>query len=258
MMTNEQTAGIHCFSPQGLIERAHQYLICDDVEKDARQLAGLIGAADAHADIALFAEGGEALRHIRAGGRADLCFLDIVMPGMDGLRLAEEIRAAGYAGEIVFLTASNDYAHQSYRVKAFDYLLKPPTAESVRQILAALEKRQKDADCGGLPVKTQGAARFILFRDISHVEVIGHTVYIRLQDGTEVEVYATLGEIAAQLFRDSRFVQCHRSYIINVSHADTVTDQEVVMQSGARVPISRGFSQVRAVLLKWMFGGSRA
>ena len=131
----------------------------------------------------------------------------------------------------------------SYRVKAFDYLLKPPTPESVKDILTRLDSSRKNADQDGITVKTQGMARRIHLRDISHIEVIGHTVYIRLTGGPVVEVYATLGEIASQLLPDHRFVQCHRFYIINMSDIGTVTENEAVMRGGARIPISRGFRQ---------------
>ena len=232
-------------------------LICDDRRREAEKFAELLADSGFDVSAVIFSDGGQALDHIRSGGLADVCFLDIFMPDMNGVELAEKLREERYTGEIVFLTASNDFAQQSYRVKAFDYLLKPPTADSVREVMNALVNAHKNTDRDGLPVKTRGMARFILFRDISHVEVIGHTIYVRLLNGAEVEVYATFGEIAEHLLRDGRFVRCHRSYIVNVSDVSTVTAQEAVMNSGARVPISRGFSQVRDEMMKWMFGGGR-
>jgi DNA-binding LytR/AlgR family response regulator len=189
--------------------------------------------------------------------KPDLCFLDIVMPVMDGIELAENLRKGGFSGEIVFLTSSNDYAKESYRVKAFDYLGKPPTPKSVRDVLAALEETRKNADRKGLPVKTQGGATFVLFRDISHAEVIDHIVHIRLCNGDVIKAYTTFAEFTGELLSDSRFVQCHRSFIVNVSDIKTVSSRDVLMKGGARVPVSKGYAPVKKTMMKWMVEGGR-
>jgi DNA-binding LytR/AlgR family response regulator len=175
------------------------------------------------------------------------------MPEMDGIELAGKLRSNGYRGEIVFLTTSNDFASQSYQVDAFGYLLKPPQPESIRDILQKLENKFKNADKNGISVKAQGVLNFILFRNISYIEVIDHTIYVRLLDGGEIKVSATFTEIQQQLLIDSRFVQCHRSYIVNMNDIEAVTRDRIVMQNGAKVPISRGFSKIRETMMKWIF-----
>ena len=238
-------------------------LICDDKKAEADLLAALLSAEQSARKsesgfdirIALFSNSLEALDHVRSGALVDLCFLDIIMPEMNGITLAENLRSCGYRGEIVFLTTSNDFARQSYQVRAFDYLIKPPTPEGVRSILQILENKLETTDKKGLSVKTQRALRYILFRNISHIEVIDHIVHIRLLRGTEIKVNATFSEIARQLLSDSRFVQCHRSYIVNMSDIEIVTDRQVIMQNGAKIPISRGFSIVKDKMMKWIFTG---
>ena len=237
-------------------------LICDDQQAEADRLTSLLTTEcttmrpESGFDIKIvqFVSGKEALDHIHCGASVDVCFLDIFMPQMNGVTLAEKLRLDGYRGEIVFLTTSNDFAHQSYQVDALDYMLKPPTPESIRNILRKLEEKLKNADKNGLSVKTQGGSSFILFRNISHIEVIDHTVYIRLLNGNEIKVNTTFAETSGQLLSDSRFIQCHRSYIVNMSDIESITDKCVVMQNGAKVPISRGFTTVRNDIMKWMFG----
>ncbi len=67
-----------------------------------------------------------------------------------------------------------------------------------------------------------GTMRSVLCRNISHVEVMQHTVVYRLTDGRKVEVYGTIGEAANQLLNDGRFARCHRSYIVNLDEVDSV------------------------------------
>ena len=108
-------------------------LICDDQKNDADALASLLHESGFDIKTALFANGREALDHVRTGPPADVCFLDIIMPEMSGVELAKKLRSLGYGGEIVFLTSSNDFARESYQVKAFDYLIKPPSLWNVQK-----------------------------------------------------------------------------------------------------------------------------
>lgn len=232
-------------------------LICDDIKNEADMLDKLIAGSGFDAAVTIFQSGQETLDYMRSGAAVDVCFLDILMPGLTGVALADKLRGEGYSGEIVFLTSSNDYAHQAFKVNAFDYLLKPPVQEDVNEILNKLDNARRNADRDGIFIKTGGKSRFILLRDISHIEVIDHTVHVRLINKNKIEVYATFNEIAPLLLKDRRFVRCHRSYVLNMSDIGSVTPNEVVMQSGARIPISRGFSKVKDEMLRWMFEENR-
>jgi CheY-like chemotaxis protein len=79
------------------------------------------------------------------------------------------------------------------------------------------DEKRKSNDTESLLVKVSKVARNVLFHEISHIEVIKNYVYFRLKDGEEIKYYATLGEIAPKLLADKRFVQCHRSYVANMS-----------------------------------------
>jgi len=229
-------------------------LICDDIRQEADELAALLEKTGKKLAVTVVPSGKAAIDHIGSGAQIELCFLDILMPEMTGVETAERLRNANFAGEIVFLTTSNDFAHQAFRVNAFDYLLKPPVQEDVNQVLNKLDNAKRNADREGIFVKTGGKSRFILLRDISHIEVIDHTVHIKLINKSGIEVYAAFNEIAPQLMKDRRFVRCHRSFVLNMSEIAEIAANEVVMRSGSRIPISRGYSKVRDEMLRWMFG----
>jgi DNA-binding LytR/AlgR family response regulator len=228
-------------------------LICDDIKKDADKLAVLIAESGFEAQTAVFTCPRQALDYFRSGADIDACFLDIIMPKMNGIELAEKLRENNFANALVFLTTSNDFASQSYKVQAFDYLLKPLTGEKVNNIMSKLKKSQENIDKAGLPVTTQGVSRFIQFRDISHVEVIKHSVYVKLLDKSIIKLYTTFNKITEQLLADSRFARCHRSYIVNIDEIKALANNELIMKNGTKIPISRGYSQVKDKMLKWMF-----
>lgn len=228
-------------------------LICDDVSKDALRLKNLIEKFYPKAQIVIFHAGADVLEYVIAGAEINICFLDIIMPEMSGVELAEKLRGANYNGEIVFLTSSNDYAHQSYRVKAFDYMIKPPDAPSVQSMMEALEQKIKTVDNRGFVIQFRGGAKLVQYSEISHIEVIDHIVRIRLQNNSEFTVKMSLNEIAKKVFQDRRFAQCHRSFIVNMSLIKTIEGQLITMENGEQVPISKQYIKIKQDLVKWMF-----
>jgi DNA-binding LytR/AlgR family response regulator len=194
-----------------------------------------------------------ALDFIRSGKQPNVCFLDIIMPEMDGVTLADNLRKEGYKNPIVFLTTSNEYAAQSYKVNAFSYLLKPPVKEEVVNTLRKLDDFKKNSDTAGIPVKTRNISKFILFRDLSHVEVIKHNVHFRLTGGEEIIVTCSFGEITPALLADSRFAQCHRSFVVNMDSISEMQGNTVIMNCGKTIPVSKNYGGFKKEYEKRLF-----
>jgi len=222
-------------------------LICDDMRDDGFKLEQAIKTSGIEANCCYFDKGAEALSYIKKSAKADVCFLDIIMPEMTGIELARQIRRTetaqeAKACEIVFCTTSNEYASESFDVKAFSYLLKPPTPQKVAAILQEIIRIKKSADISGIPISTKTITKFLYFREISYIEVINYKVYFRLIDGSEIAIVSTLGAILPQVATDKRFAQCHRSFIINMNNISKIQDNNVLMYSGKQIPISRTYA----------------
>jgi len=230
-------------------------LICDDVNDAALQLKKIIVFSIPDANIAVFNSAEGTLEFIRSGKTPDVCFLDIIMPEMDGITLAARMRKEGYGGHIIFLTTANDYAAQSYKVNAFSYLLKPPNKTDVVNILHKLENKLVADDSGGIPVKTKQMTKFVLFKDISHVEVIKHNVHFRQINGKEIVITAVFSEIIPKLLEDSRFARCHRSFVVNMDDIDYIQDDMAVMRSGKNIPISKSYLDLKQKYSSRLFLG---
>ncbi|MDR0444426.1 MAG: LytTR family DNA-binding domain-containing protein [Treponema sp.] len=232
-------------------------LICDDIAEEAQNLEEAIKAAGFEGNLNCFNNGADALSHVKSGGAVDLCFLDIIMPEMDGICLARRLREAKYNGEIVFLTTTNEYAAESYQVGAHSYLIKPPNAQSIADILRKIADAKKNADTAGIPVVTRNMTRFLFFNEISYVEVMGKKVYFHLLDGGNVEITAALNEILPQFLEDTRFAQSHRSYIINMNAVSYIQDKEIFFRCGKKAPISKNYAEFARQYIKWVFGKER-
>jgi DNA-binding LytR/AlgR family response regulator len=225
--------------------------------KEAQALVDAVKAAGFEGNITSFTNGADALSHIQAGAKTDLCFLDIIMPEMDGIVLARRLREAKYNGEIVFLTTTNEYAAESYQVNAHSYLIKPPTAQGIADILRKIEDAQKNADTAGIPVVTRNITRFLFFHEISYVEVMGKKVYFHLLDSSSIEINAAFYELLPQFLADRRFAQCHRSYVVNMNAVSYIHGKEVFFRCGKKAPISKSYAEFANQYIKWAFGKER-
>jgi len=215
-------------------------LICDDLPDDALVLEKTIKETGFKGTLVLFNNGADALSYIKTGAKIDICFLDIIMPEMNGIELARLLRKADYKGEIVFLSTSHEYGVETYQVEAFTYILKPPDSRNMERIIQEISARKKTTDTAGLLITTRILTRFLFFNEISHVEVIEHNVYFRLLDGSEIAVYAALSEFLPVLMADGRFAQSHRSYVINMDAISNIQGRDIYLRCGRKTPIAKG------------------
>lgn len=230
--------------------------ICDDNAQELKQLAGLMDrfAAENGADVPYhtFTDAEEMLA-AAASRPFSHYFLDVIMLGMDGMTAAQEIRQRDADAKIIFLTASRDYAYQSYRVKAYDYLLKPVDVETLFALLRellALEEKAEECLC-----LQNGHGLFrIPFRRISHVEVNQKKLYFHLTDGQVQQLSGTMAEVEQSLLSQSEFFKIHRSYIVNVNQIAALSPDGCIMFSGQNLPVSRLlYQQVRRRVMSHLF-----
>ena len=166
-----------------------------------------------------------------------LYLLDVMMPGVDGLAAAREIRGFD-AADIVFLTTSPGFAYESYGVHAMDYLLKPIRADMLFPILDRISLREQKPQ-EGMTLKMGSALVRIPFFQLTYVEVIGKHLYFHLADGTAREVYGALSDYEPLLLSRPEFMRTHRSYIVNMLQVSELSPGSVRTFSGKQLPVSR-------------------
>jgi DNA-binding LytR/AlgR family response regulator len=196
-----------------------------------------------------FSSGSAMFAYFDGGKTADIVFLDIIMPEMSGVEAAVLLRDRGFNGHIVFLTSTNDFAAESYRVGAFSYLLKPVEKEGLfrvlRQLDEAMEKSHRE-DTAFVLVETKQFHRNILLRDIVFVEIQGHNLSIYLANDETILINKALKEFAPALLSDGRFERCHGSIIVNMDFVETIRDNAAALRTGQAIPISRRHSDFKS------------
>lgn len=172
----------------------------------------------------------------------DLVFLDIMMPLLNGMDLAHEIRKTDAAVKIVFLTSSPEFAVESYDVKASGYLLKPLAYDRFSKVLndcVALEDNEPD----NIVLKTISGYDKIYHHNIDHIEAQNKKVLFKCIDGEVIEALNTFSYFADQLANESGFFKCHRSYIAYIPNINHFDQHEIITKSGTHIPISRNLSK---------------
>ena len=184
-----------------------------------------------------------------------LYLLDVMMPGIDGLAAAREIRGFDAGAAIVFLTSSPGFAFESYSVHALDYLLKPVDAQALFAILDRLALRERRSH-EGLTLKCGNSIIRVPFSDLSHVEVAGRRLYFSLTDGTVHEVAGTLSEYEPVLLARPEFMRTHRSCIVNMQQVSELSPVGVRTFSGKNLPVSRLlYPQLQKDYMQLLFAG---
>ena len=166
----------------------------------------------------------------------ELLFLDIKLPGMNGLEAAKRLRRRDSSALIVFVTSMAQLAVYGYEVEAADYIVKPLVYESfalkmkriVRRLLNG--RRHRVTVCSAEGVHVFDASK------ICYVEVIGHHLIYHTDDG-DVDVCGKLSEAEKEL-APYGFALCNRCYLVNLGRVGKV-EGDYVMLEGQKLLVSR-------------------
>ena len=215
--------------------------VCDDKREELNAVSFLLKTWQAERDTALrckiFQSAVELLESARQE-RFTLYLLDVMMPGMNGLEAAREIRRFDDAAEIVFLSTSPGFAYESYGVRAFNYLLKPVEEKKLFSLLDQLVLREQSLQ-EALTLKTGTTIIRVPYPHISYVEVIGKHLYFHLVNGDVREIVGSLKDFEAELLPRPEFMRVHRSYIVNMLQVEELSSGHIRTFSGKTVPVSR-------------------
>lgn len=208
-------------------------LIADDEPLAHEALRDAIGGnAEIVAECANGTEAAEAMQRLRP----DVAFLDIEMPGLDGLAAVRELE---HPPAVVFVTAYDEYAVEAFALEAVDYILKPVDEGRVAEALRRVKARRPRARDERFIAGVRGKLIVIGERDIRYLEAAGN--YVRLHTaGASPLMRGTLASLESRLDA-RRFVRVHRSFVVNLSLIAELRTDEVVLKDGTKVPMSRTF-----------------
>lgn len=236
---------------------------CDDDMEVLHQMNELLDRyrVERNEDItyAAFQSPFELLTEIEKGIRPDILFLDVVMPGQNGMDVAKEIRQYDTNMKIIFLTSSPEFAVESYSVGAYFYQLKPIWEESFFRLMDAVlvecEKKKKNS----LILRSKDGITRIDLQQLEYCEVLGRKLLFHLEDGAVLESAGSLDDLAGQLMQYSNFFRPHRSFLVNMEYIQNISSRSIKMVNDAEIPIPHGkCSEIKNTYMEYAFNGEQA
>jgi two-component system LytT family response regulator len=241
-------------------------LVVDD-EPLAREIAVNLLRADGEIEAVVECGDGESARERILSDRPDIVFLDIEMPGVDGLTLADSIQGAGPI--VVFMTAFSRYAVEAFDVAATDYVLKPFSDARFHEALSRAKRRVRERRLGvlanematvaaelqpddvqappeaprflqRLTIKQGSRAVVIRADEVIWIEAEDYCVMVHSARGRHL-IRASLASLEERL-DPALFIRAHRTAIVNVEHVREMDDRNglcLTLSDGAQVGVSR-------------------
>ena len=165
----------------------------------------------------------------------DLVFLDIEMPGMNGITVARRLRQLHRDVPIVFLTSHIEYALEGYEVNALRYLTKPIQPKKLQEVLDFVSKSLQAQRV--LWIKTELGEEKLPVDQILYMEAQYQNVRICVKNSCHCVRY-NLADYEKELAEDG-FFRIHRGYLVSLRHIRSVSKGQLTLSNGTALPVSR-------------------
>jgi len=234
-------------APSGL-----RLLAVDDERPALEDLVRMLSAMPRVASVGAASSADEALLALSEAPGIDGVFLDVRMPGLDGVGLARVLRRFARPPALVFVSAYDEFAVDAFAVAALDFLVKPVARDRLEEAVERVARAAGAAGAGPEPAldadmlavdALRGGGTRLLARDsILYLQAHGDYVRVVSDDGRYL-LRARLADLEER-WTGHGFVRVHRAYVINLRRAVEVRPQLngtaiVVMRDGAELPIAR-------------------
>lgn len=231
--------------------------ICDDDAICREQVSAIVQAYKTQKhpelEISIYESASSLMADVLRFGSFDIYILDVIMPGANGIQLGRQLRSEDAEGKIIYLTSSRDYAVDSYRVKAMDYLLKPVERavlfDALDEAILTLSNRREKS----LIVRTKDSSTNLILDSILYAALKGKSIVYYLSNGKTVEgisIRTSFSEAIRELLQDGRFVLCGSGMAVNLYYITTADNDTLTLKNGQTLYVGRRAS--RELRSAWM------
>lgn len=206
--------------------------ICDDDIREQRLLLRIIQDWDPAYDAECFSDGVSLLRAAESTPPFDIAFLDIYMPGENGIDIAGTLREISPKTGIVFVTTSQDHAVNAFSLDALHYLVKPVKAGDVAEAFRRFDElHPRRRKCISFPGRCGGQTVFL--DQICSLTSASHAVEISLTDGRRIKVWTSLNELTQKLGKN--FLKINRGIVVNMDCVERMGTDRCVLLDGTEL-----------------------
>lgn len=215
--------------------------ICDDNRRDIDMITRAVETAiiplTSGYELHLFYSGDELVQHLEEIMGYDILLLDIDMPNINGIQIAEKLTQSKALVNIIFVTNMVDLVFEAIHYSPFRFIRKERIWEEMDEAMSAvLEKIRNETLL--YEFGTGREVLKILIRDMVYLESQGHYIHIHTSDE---KVHNIRGKISLydEKLRDLGFIRIHVGYLVNIRCIYSISLKGVVLDNGETLPISR-------------------
>ncbi|MCR5775029.1 MAG: LytTR family DNA-binding domain-containing protein [Lachnospiraceae bacterium] len=223
--------------------------ICDDEKRVRDVIAESVREVSESIEIEFYSDARELLT---PAFDADILFLDIQMPGIDGMKAARIMREDGKKTVIVFVTALAEQVFNAFDVGALNYIVKPFRKDRIRDVIKSAieqaeenkyiektltEKEEENESVRSITVKADGSNTRVILSEIAYAEIYDRRVSLHMNDRDDIEYYGRISELERITGKD--FFRIHRAFLVNLGYV-TAYDSRYVRVGDMDIPVARG------------------
>lgn len=235
-------------------------ILCDDnpmvLEKYRKDLLAIGERNRINLQILSFTSGESLLsQFLDNPNLADILYLDILMGKMNGIDIAQALRERGCQAKIIYLTACEEFALQSFDTEPFHYIVKdsisPRKFEDIfLRACAAVQEQGEEF----LAVSSGGTLYKVPLHDIVFLKVDNRIISMHCVD-TTIRYYGKLDQVEKSL-AGKGFLRPHRSYLVNCYHIQRIEQGTAFLDDNNQVPISaKNLHEVRRLFSEYLLKG---
>ncbi|HHD2717070.1 LytTR family DNA-binding domain-containing protein [Clostridium perfringens] len=220
--------------------------ICDD-EKIPRiilkeMLKNICNKNNIDAIIDEFSSGIELLNiYKRNTKKYSIVFCDIIMKEMNGIELLRKLGELDVFIQAILITGSEEYVFQGYDVGALNYLMKPVSYEKLEKELFRAIKNLNFTSPSRYAININGKTNFIDLSEVLFFEVNNKTITANLEKDS-IDFNMKIAKLEEEL-RSRNFLRCHRSYLVNISHIDSILQNKIILKNSVEIPVGRVYKK---------------
>jgi len=236
-------------------------IICDDETSVCAEMEQMLkhfaSEKEIRLDLEVFYDGNELAQYLKKEDAPDILFLDIQLPGMNGVDIGKYIRETLQNTDmlLIYISSREEYAMDLFQNQPFDFMIKPITEEKLCHVMEKILQRVTTASRSFL-YKIQGNSYQIMYKDILYFQSDGRKIDIVTKNKTE-SFYGQLSEIE-KVCPENLFLRIHKSYLVNIHHMKEITYQWVKMINDDVLVISKANrSEIRRQIMESIADGMR-
>lgn len=219
-------------------------VICDDEKKILNTLSKKIIQTFLNKDIEIeifqTTSPTETLEYLKSNV-VDVIFLDIDMPILSGMDIAEKLLNEEYKGLLIFVTSHDSLVYRSFKYHPFGFIRKSHFDEEIEETVVRIMDEMAHRDCT-FSYKTNEGTYRAKVSDILYFESESNYIIIHLLEHTH-KFRATITQVETELSTNG-FIRVHKGYLVNQQHIEILRKDEIVMSDNTVIPISRANKDV--------------